>query len=199
MTRESWWWRCRRPPPARRHLPRPAGSVPTLASTGSPDANSNAPTPTAAAPIGTTLRGPRLVHRHAGDQAERRIAVVEEPDQRGDRGGTEPEGARQLRHHDRGRRPHDVLVEVVRRRDQPGDHDRIGLRTGPSPHSATDCPAQQSTSETASPPSEVSLYLAFISLAVSAIAETVVSKSTRRSAGISLLAIMKPVHDLTAP
>ena len=38
---------------------------------------------------------------------------------------------------------------------------------------------QQSTTETANPPSEVSLYLEFISLAVSAIAVTVVSKSTR--------------------
>src|SRR5215510_11595816 len=60
-------------------------------------------------------------------------------------------------------------------------------------------PAQQSVTETARPPSDVSLYFEFISLAVSAIAATVVSKSTRRLAGISLLAIMKPVHDLTAP
>ena len=57
----------------------------------------------------------------------------------------------------------------------------------------------QSVTETARPPSEVSLYFEFISLAVSAIAVTVVSKSTRRLVGISLLAIMKPVHDLTAP
>src|SRR3954469_2387966 len=60
-------------------------------------------------------------------------------------------------------------------------------------------PAQQSTTETASPPSDVSLYFVFISFAVSAIAFTVVSKSRRRLAGISLLAIMKPVHALTAP
>src|SRR5436190_23720120 len=58
---------------------------------------------------------------------------------------------------------------------------------------------QQSVTDTASPPSDVSLYFEFISFAVSAIASTVVSKSTRRWAGISLLAIMKPVHDLTAP
>src|SRR4249920_2356876 len=58
---------------------------------------------------------------------------------------------------------------------------------------------QQSTRETARPPSDVSLYLAFISLAVSAMALTVVSKSTRRFAGISLLAIMNPVQAFTAP
>jgi hypothetical protein len=51
---------------------------------------------------------------------------------------------------------------------------------------------QQSTSETASPTSDVSLYFAFIPFAVSAIAMTVVSKSTRRLDGTSLLAIMKP-------
>jgi hypothetical protein len=43
------------------------------------------------------------------------------------------------------------------------------------------------------------LYFEFISLTVIAIAFTVVSKSTRRSAGISLLAIRKPTHALTAP
>ena len=43
-----------------------------------PVANSSAPTPTAAAPIGTTLARPEPVQRHAGDQAERRVAVVEE-------------------------------------------------------------------------------------------------------------------------
>src|SRR3954447_9595213 len=59
--------------------------------------------------------------------------------------------------------------------------------------------AQHSTTETARPPSDVSLYFEFISFAVSAMAVTVVSKSTRRFAGISLLAIMKPVHDFTAP
>ena len=59
--------------------------------------------------------------------------------------------------------------------------------------------AQQSVTETASPPSDVSLYFAFISFAVSAIAATVVSKSTRRCTGISLLAMAKPVHAFTAP
>ena len=39
----------------------------------------------------------------------------------------------------------------------------------------------------------------FISLAVRAIASTVVSKSTRRSVGISLLAMLKPIHAFTAP
>ena len=34
---------------------------------------------------------------------------------------------------------------------------------------------------------------------ISAIAETVVSKSTRRAVGISLVAIMYPVHALMAP
>ena len=43
------------------------------------------------------------------------------------------------------------------------------------------------------------MYFEFISFAVSAIADTVVSKSTLRFTGISLLAIMKPTHDLTAP
>ena len=51
---------------------------------------------------------------------------------------------------------------------------------------------RESVTETASPPSDVSLYFEFISFAVSAIAATVVSKSTRRFAGISLLAIMNP-------
>src|SRR3954470_18120317 len=58
---------------------------------------------------------------------------------------------------------------------------------------------QHSTTDTARPPSDVSLYLAFISFAVSAMAATVVSKSTRRFTGISLLAIMNPVQDFTAP
>ena len=35
-----------------------------------------------------------LVHRDAGDQAERRVAVVEEPDQRGEADGRQAEGAR---------------------------------------------------------------------------------------------------------
>ena len=52
------------------------------------------------------------------------------------------------------------------------------------------CRPQQSTRDTARPPSDVSLYFAFISFAVSAIAATVVSKSTRRFTAISLLAIM---------
>src|SRR5207237_7284143 len=54
-----------------------------------------------------------------------------------------------------------------------------------------DAGLQHSDSETASPPSEVSLYLPFISFAVSAIASTVESKSTRRLTGISLVAIAK--------
>jgi hypothetical protein len=43
------------------------------------------------------------------------------------------------------------------------------------------------------------LYFEFISFAVSAIAVTVLSKSTRLFAGISLVAIRCPVHALTAP
>src|SRR5215469_1158214 len=58
---------------------------------------------------------------------------------------------------------------------------------------------QHRVTDSASPPSEVSLYFGFMSLAVIAIAVTVLSKSTRRLAGISLLAIMYPVHALTAP
>ena len=56
--RGNWWWRCRPRPPARRRLPRPAGSAPRWRAVGSPEANSSAPMPTAAAPIGTTRRGP---------------------------------------------------------------------------------------------------------------------------------------------
>ena len=49
-------------------------------------------------------------------------------------------------------------------------------------------------------PSEVSLYFAFISLAVRAMAEMVVlARSTRRSSGISSLAMQYAVDDLTAP
>ena len=66
-------------------------------------------------------RGPSRSIADAGDQAERRIAVVEQPHHRGDAHRADPERLRQLRHHDRRRRPHDVLVEVVDRRDQPGD------------------------------------------------------------------------------
>src|SRR6188472_2871690 len=91
-----------------------------------------------------------------------------------------------------------VLIEVVHRRDEPRDGCRLEAavhRCLPDVSGA----CQQSTTDTARPPSDVSLYLVFISLAVSAIADTVVSKSTRRLVGISLLAIMKPVHAFTAP
>src|SRR4029453_4248123 len=68
---------------------------------------------------------------------------------------------------------------------------------GTSPGSSAS--AQQRVSETARPPSEVSLYLLFISFAVIANACTVESKSTRRLAGISFEARRYPVQDLTAP
>src|SRR6186997_154086 len=58
---------------------------------------------------------------------------------------------------------------------------------------------QQSTTERARPASLVSLYLLFMSLAVWARASTVASKSTRCLDAISLLAIAKAVHALTAP
>ena len=54
---------------------------------------------------------------------------------------------------------------------------------------ASDEPDQQSVTETARPASLVSLYLLFMSLAVSARAMTVASKSMRCREAISLLAI----------
>ena len=53
------------------------------------------------------------IERDAGHQAEGRVAVVEEADQRRDAQRLEPEGLRQLRHHHARRRPQHVLVEVV--------------------------------------------------------------------------------------
>ena len=96
-----------------------------------PVANSSAPTPTAAAPIGTTLRGPSRSIADAGDQAERRVAVVEEPDHRRDARRAEAERLRQLRHHHRRRRAQRVLIEVVHRRDQPGDRCGSSRRAHP--------------------------------------------------------------------
>src|ERR1044072_9214074 len=58
---------------------------------------------------------------------------------------------------------------------------------------------QQRTTERARPASLVSLYLLFMSFAVSARACTVASKSTRCLDAISLLAIAYAVHALTAP
>src|SRR5258708_3102071 len=58
---------------------------------------------------------------------------------------------------------------------------------------------QQSTTERANPASLVSLYLLFMSFAVSASAITVASKSTRCLEAISLLAIAYAVQAFTAP
>ena len=63
---------------------------------------------------------PEPVHRRAGDEAERRVAVVEEPDHRRDAHRLRP-NAPELRHHHRRRRSEAVLKEVVHRRDQPRD------------------------------------------------------------------------------
>ena len=65
------------------------------------------------------LARPQSIERGAGDEAERRVAVVEQPDHRRDRGGGDAERLRQLRHHHRRRRAQRVLIEVVHRRDQP--------------------------------------------------------------------------------
>ena len=74
---------------------------------------------------GTTWRGPSRSIAAPGHQAERRVAAVEEADQRGHAHRAEAEGLRQLRHHDGRRRPERVLVEVVHGRDQPGDAGRL--------------------------------------------------------------------------
>src|SRR6185369_4942308 len=58
---------------------------------------------------------------------------------------------------------------------------------------------QQRTTERARPASLVSLYLLFMSLAVSARARIVASRSMRCREAISLLAIAYAVHALTAP
>ena len=67
---------------------------------------------------------PEPVHRRAGDEAERRIAIVEQADQRRDAHRAETEGLRQLRHHHGRSRAERVLVKVVHRRDQPRGHRR---------------------------------------------------------------------------
>ena len=64
---------------------------------------------------------PEPIERHTGDQTERRVAEVEEPDQRPDAHRAEAEGLGELRHHHARRRAQRVLIEVVDRRDQPGD------------------------------------------------------------------------------
>ena len=61
------------------------------------------------------------IHRDAGHEAERRVAVVEEAGHRRDAHGAQAEGLGELRHHHRRRRSQRVLIEVVHRRDQPGD------------------------------------------------------------------------------
>ena len=124
----SWWWRCRRRRPARTRRRRPAGTGRRWRASLLPVANSSAPMPTRRRAERDDLARPELIHRHAGDEAERRVAVVEEPDQRGDADGAEAEGVRQLRHHHRRRRAQRVLIEVVDRRDQPGDRCRLRPR-----------------------------------------------------------------------
>ena len=125
------------------------------------------------------LARPQSIQRDAGDEAERRVAVVEEADHRRDAQRREAEGLRQLRHHHRRRRAQRVLVEVVHRRDQPRDRPP-SLQRAAHRDRRTCRRVSRARRETARPPSDVSLYLEFISLAVSAIAFTVVSKSTRR-------------------
>jgi hypothetical protein len=74
---------------------------------------------------------PDPVHQDAGHEAERRVAPVEEAGQRRDAHRAQAEGLRQLRHHDGGRRPERVLVEVVESRDQPRHAGRLrGLSHG---------------------------------------------------------------------
>src|SRR5262245_19378819 len=62
-----------------------------------------------------------------------------------------------------------------------------------------DYPDQHSTTDCASPASLVSLYLPFMSFAVSANATIVSSRFTRCLDAISLVAIMKAVQAFTAP
>ena len=61
------------------------------------------------------------IQRRAGDQPERRVALVEQAHQRRHRRRAHAERFRELRHHHRGRRSQRVLIEVVHRRDQPRD------------------------------------------------------------------------------
>ena len=75
---------------------------------------------------GNHLARPEAIHRRARDQAERRVAVVEQADHRGDAQRRQPEGLRQLRHHHGRRRAQRVLVEVVHRRHEPRDDSRPG-------------------------------------------------------------------------
>jgi hypothetical protein len=151
---------------------------PIPASVGSPDANSSAPIPTTTAPSGTTLRGPNWSMADAGHQTKGRVAVVEQADERGDARGCKAEGVRQLRHHYGLRRPLDLQVEIENRRDQPCQRNGDERPAPFAPLLATSAP-QQSVTDTARPPSDVSLDFEFISFAVSAMASTTLSKSTR--------------------
>ena len=55
-----------------------------LASVGSPVENNIAPMRDRGGAERDDLARAKLVHRHAGDEAERRVAIVEEADERGD-------------------------------------------------------------------------------------------------------------------
>ena len=121
----SSWWRCRPRRRARRRRPRPAGSGRRSRAWLLPEREQQRADADHRRADRDHLARPQPVHRRAGHQAERRIAVVEEADQRGDARGAEAEGLRQLRHHDGRRRAQRVLIEVVHRRDQPGDAGRF--------------------------------------------------------------------------
>ncbi len=88
--RESSWWRCRRRRPARRRRPRPAGSGRRSRASRCPGEQQR-PDADRRRADGHDRARPQAIHRHAGDQAERRVAVVEEPDQRRDADGAEAE------------------------------------------------------------------------------------------------------------
>ena len=117
--------RCRPRRPSANTPPAPCRSRPMLADLAVAGREQQAPMPTTAAPIGTTRPRAQAVHRHAGDEAERRVAVVEKAHHRRHPERAEAERLRQLRHHHRRCRAQRLLVEVIDRRDQP--RDRGGL------------------------------------------------------------------------
>ena len=125
--RGSWWWRCRRRPPARRRRPRPAGGGRRSPACRCPCEQQRADADRRRADRHHPAR-PQPVHRHAGDQAERRVAVVEQADHRRHAHRAQAERLGQLRHHDGRRRAQHVLVEVVHGRDQPRDAGRLERR-----------------------------------------------------------------------
>src|SRR5262249_44689166 len=62
----------------------------------------------------------KTIHRCAGNQAERRITVVEQPDHRSDTNRVERKGIAELRNHHGWSRAKRVLIKIVDCRQKPG-------------------------------------------------------------------------------